>query len=64
MISNFLKIFTAKYGRIGIGFELHKKNIFVAKKRMKQLDYNSKYKTIYYYNNKLIINEKVPIDTN
>jgi len=50
-------IVAAKYGRIGIGFELHKENIIVAKKRMAQLNYNSGYKVIYYDNNELIVNE-------
>jgi DNA modification methylase len=50
-------ITAAKYGRIGIGFELHKENLIVAKKRMEQLNYNSEYKVIYYDNNDLIIKE-------
>lgn len=51
-------IVAAKNGRIGIGFEIHKKNIEVAKNRMKQLNYNSEYKIIYYNDeNKLIIND-------
>jgi len=40
-----------------VGFELHKENIIVAKKRMEQLNYNSEYKIIYYDNNDLIIKE-------
>lgn len=50
-------IVAAKNGRIGIGFEMHKDNIPVAKNRMKQLNYSSEYKIVYYNNeNNLIVN--------
>lgn len=50
-------IVAAKNGRIGIGFEIHKDNITVAKNRMKQLNYGSEYKIIYYNNeNNLVVN--------
>ncbi len=48
-------IVAANNDRIGIGFELHKENINVAKKRMKQLNYNSKYKIVYYEHKNLVI---------
>jgi len=48
-------IVAANNDRIGIGFELHKENINVAKKRMKQLNYNSEYKIIYYEHKNLVI---------
>ena len=41
-------IVAAKNDRVGIGFELHKENIYVSKKRMEQLNCYCKYKTIYY----------------
>ncbi len=54
-------IVAAKHNRIGIGFEIHKENLEVAKNRMKQLNYNSEYKIIYYDNeNKLIVKEYKP----
>ena len=51
-------IVAAKNGRIGIGFEMHKDNIPVAKNRMRQLNYGSGYKIIYYNNeNNLVVND-------
>ncbi len=41
-------IVAAKNNRIGIGFELHKENINVAKRRMEQLSCYCKYRTVYY----------------
>jgi DNA modification methylase len=51
-------IVAAKNKRIGIGFELHKENINVAKRRMEQLNCYCKYKIVYYddESKKLLIN--------
>lgn len=50
-------IVAAKHGRVGIGFEIHKDNIAVSKRRLKQLYYNSEYKIIFYDENGLEVND-------